>query len=283
MAIRSIAQLKAWFKRGKYPTEEQFADWLDSFIHKTEGEVVIGRIEGLMEAIRNKYPQTAGAELEQLHDLLRADFDAHKGLTESWLGDMVDDIDDIETKVDQHQTEIEQLDNGLNNVYSDIATVGHMLGNEVSLAETKEALAALGPDYASLLALAVTLKTFLQSNDTADSTINTWREIETFLQGITDAESLTALLAGLRDECGALINAEKTRAETAEEELSLAIADKVSDDDSRLSDPREANGGFADSIANRRDSAEHYCIWVGTQTEYDAIETKEATTIYYTL
>ena len=121
MAIRSIAQLKAWFKRGKYPTEEQFADWLDSFIHKTEGEVVIGRIEGLMEAIRNKYPQTAGAELEQLHDLLRADFDAHKGLTESWLGDMVDDIDDIETKVDQHQTEIEQLDNGLNNVYSDIA------------------------------------------------------------------------------------------------------------------------------------------------------------------
>ena len=27
MPIRSIAQLKAWFRRGKYPTEEQFADW----------------------------------------------------------------------------------------------------------------------------------------------------------------------------------------------------------------------------------------------------------------
>lgn len=283
MAIRSIAQLKAWFRRGKYPTEEQFADWLDSFIHQTEGDVTINRIKGLAEALRNKYPQTAGAELERLQELLRADFDAHKGLTESWLGDIVDDVDAAETKIEQHQTDIEQLAGGLNEARSDIATVGRMLGNKVLLSETEEALAALGPDYASLLALAVTLKTFLQSNDTADSTINTWREIESFLQGITDTDSLTALLAGLRDECGSLINTEKARAETAEEALALSVADKVANDDSRLSDPREANGGFADSISNRRDSAEHYCIWVGTQAEYDAIETKEATTIYYTL
>ena len=31
MAIRSIAQLKAWFKRGLYPTQEQFHDWLEQF------------------------------------------------------------------------------------------------------------------------------------------------------------------------------------------------------------------------------------------------------------
>ena len=47
MAIRSIAQLKAWFKRGKYPTEAQFADWIDSFFHKEEDKVPISSVEGL--------------------------------------------------------------------------------------------------------------------------------------------------------------------------------------------------------------------------------------------
>lgn len=68
----------------------------------------------------------------------------------------------------------------------------------------------------------------MQSNDTADSTINTWREIENFLQGITDSESLTGLLSALETKIttaynsavAAAVKTEKERAEAAEAALS---------------------------------------------------------------
>jgi hypothetical protein len=36
MAIRSRNVLKAWFETTDVPTEQQFADWIDSFFHKSE-------------------------------------------------------------------------------------------------------------------------------------------------------------------------------------------------------------------------------------------------------
>lgn len=36
MAIKSRNVLKAWFSQGKFPTGEQFSDWIDSFFHKSE-------------------------------------------------------------------------------------------------------------------------------------------------------------------------------------------------------------------------------------------------------
>ena len=85
------------------------------------------------------------------------------------------------------------------------------------------------------------------------------------------------------DDARADIDDEIARAQAAEAQINEALSGKVADDDPRLSDPREANGGFTDSIINKRNTVEHYEIWVGTQEEYDAIETKEATTIYYTI
>lgn len=67
MPIRSISQLKAWFRRGKYPTEEQFADWLDSYVHKEESKIPIAQVEGLPEQLNGKYAATAGQELERQH------------------------------------------------------------------------------------------------------------------------------------------------------------------------------------------------------------------------
>jgi len=43
MPVKSIAVLKTFFETGDRPTESQFADLIDSFIHKTTGSVVIGR------------------------------------------------------------------------------------------------------------------------------------------------------------------------------------------------------------------------------------------------
>lgn len=36
MAIQTRDQLKQWFETGDYPTQAQFWDWLDSFVHKNE-------------------------------------------------------------------------------------------------------------------------------------------------------------------------------------------------------------------------------------------------------
>ncbi|TGG40954.1 hypothetical protein EZ315_09865 [Duncaniella freteri] len=65
MAIRTIAQLKAWFRRGKYPTEEQFADWLDSYVHKEESIIPVIQVEGASGAAQQKYVASEGHELER--------------------------------------------------------------------------------------------------------------------------------------------------------------------------------------------------------------------------
>lgn len=77
MAIRSIAQLKAWFKRGAYPTAEQFADWLDSFFHKDE-KVPVSSVDGLAERLNAKYDRNDGLELERKHNELADEFAGHK-------------------------------------------------------------------------------------------------------------------------------------------------------------------------------------------------------------
>lgn len=36
MAVQTRNQLKQWFETGDYPTQQQFWDWLDSFVHLSE-------------------------------------------------------------------------------------------------------------------------------------------------------------------------------------------------------------------------------------------------------
>ena len=89
MPKRSKAQLKKWFERGKYPTEEQFSDWMDSYIHKDEDKVPIANVEGLADLINNKYDKKSGEVLRKDVDNLSEDFDAH-----------VEDFRELEEKVD---------------------------------------------------------------------------------------------------------------------------------------------------------------------------------------
>ena len=256
MAIRSIAQLKAWFKRGKYPTEAQFADWIDSFFHKEEDKVPISSVEGLPEQLNGKYDAAAGEQLEGNFRKLKADYEAHEQSSREQFNNIADNIEELEAEDERLQGEIDALnvevDNihkkdaaqdkeiedlhktdtalqtSLTNAHDDIGKIREMLKGGATLDEAKAALVALGSNYKDLYAVAGTLKTFLQSNDTADSTINTWREIESFLQGITDSESLTGLLSALETKITAAYNSavasavttEKERAEAAEAELS---------------------------------------------------------------
>lgn len=259
MAIRSIAQLKAWLKRGKYPTEAQFADWIDSFFHKEEDKVPISSVEGLPEQLNGKYDAAAGEQLEGNFRKLKADYEAHEQSSREQFNNIADNIEELEAEDERLQGEIDALnvevDNihkkdaaqdkeiedlhktdtalqtSLTNAHDDIGKIREMLKGGATLDEAKAALVALGSNYKDLYAVAGTLKTFLQSNDTADSTINTWREIESFLEGITDSESLTELLLALETKIStaynsavaAAVKTEKERAEAAEAALSGKI------------------------------------------------------------
>ena len=85
MAIRSIAQLKAWFKRGLYPTQEQFHDWLDSFLHK-EDKIAPSSVEGLTDQLNGKYPDADGKLLEQKTAELEDQLNTHEQYSEEKFG-----------------------------------------------------------------------------------------------------------------------------------------------------------------------------------------------------
>lgn len=65
MPVRLRTILKDWFKRGKYPSENQFADWIDSFVHKTEDKLPIVMVEGLANQLNSKYDHGSGQSLER--------------------------------------------------------------------------------------------------------------------------------------------------------------------------------------------------------------------------
>lgn len=52
MPIAAIATIKGWFNRGKYPTDEQFWTWLDSFWHKQE-KLPVASVDGLTELLNS--------------------------------------------------------------------------------------------------------------------------------------------------------------------------------------------------------------------------------------
>ncbi|MBD5240574.1 MAG: hypothetical protein HDS59_00595 [Barnesiella sp.] len=195
MAVQNIAQLKKWFKKGAYPTESQFADLIDSFRHRND-KVELAEVNGLSDALNKKYDASEGRILETMV--------ARHTVQIDWLNTVqerqAEEIDELEETDEAQQIEI-------NTAKNDILKISDILNKGGSLDDTKAALEALGENYAGLYALAVTVKTFLEANDTKNATINTWQEIESFLQGITDTESLAGLLAELEANITAAYNA----------------------------------------------------------------------------
>lgn len=259
MPIRSIAQLKAWFRRGKYPTEEQFGDWMDSYVHKEESTIPISQVEELADRLNGKYDASAGEELKRQHELLRTDFDTHKELSDEQFSNIAENIEELEAEDERQQGEIDSLEAEVENIHkkdaeqdAEIAALhktdaaqqteidtantnlAHLRGRlhpTAAFGSLETAFAALGANYSTLWALANTLKTFLEANDTADSTINRWQEIETFLQGITDTETLSGLLEQLEKDIqaaydkaiAAAVKVETDRATGAESALQKNI------------------------------------------------------------
>lgn len=53
MAVQTINQLKQWFQTRDKPTQQQFWDWLDSFVHRSEG-IAIENVSGLLDMLVDK-------------------------------------------------------------------------------------------------------------------------------------------------------------------------------------------------------------------------------------
>lgn len=259
MAIRLRSTLKQWFKRGKYPLEEQFADWIDSFLHKTEDKLPLANVEGLPEQLNAKYDHASGVALEKKHNALRTEFDQHTAASAEEFKRISEDIDDLQAEDERQQEEIDALEAEVENIHKkdaeqdkeitalhktdidqqaeiDTATANleHLrkrLHPTAVFSSLESTFSALGANYSTLWALANTLKTFLEAKDTADSTINRWQEIETFLQGITDAETLSGLLEQLEKDItaaydraiAAAVKVESDRAKGAEATLQTNI------------------------------------------------------------
>lgn len=233
MAVRSIAQLKTWFKRGLYPTAAQFADWMDSYWHKEE-QIPISSVDNLSTQLNGKYAKTDGQELERKHNQLAADFAEHETENSNEFKNVYDNIKELEEEdvliwaevVKLHAKDTE-LQTSLTSAHNDISLIREMMKGGATLAEAKAALMALGANYQDLYAVAGTLKTFLEAADTADTTINTWTEIERFLQGITDSQSLTALLNTLEAKITAAYTDLINKCLHTTEHLELSTTDKT--------------------------------------------------------
>lgn len=89
MALKSLAQLKAWFRKGMYPTESNFSDLMDSFWHKTDDVIPIGNVGTLAERLNRKLDT---ADAEQIYDQIKT--------ISVKFGGLEDQIDDVYTDLD---------------------------------------------------------------------------------------------------------------------------------------------------------------------------------------
>ena len=145
----SRADLKNRFKKGMYPTEGDFANVFESYLHKDDdismSKVVLtdgdGNTTTLNNVIGNKADKTDLTEITNR------------------LTTAENDIDTAEDNIAGHETRIQGLE-----------------------------------------AFKERVRAFLEDADASEETINRWHEIESFLQGITDTQTLTGLLNNLKQE-----------------------------------------------------------------------------------
>lgn len=145
----SRADLKNRFKKGMYPTEGDFANVFESYVHKDDdipmSKVVLtdgdGNTTTLNNVIGNKADKTDLTEITNR------------------LTTAENDIDAAEDNIAGHETRIQGLE-----------------------------------------AFKERVRAFLEDADASEETINRWHEIESFLQGITDTQTLTGLLNDLKQE-----------------------------------------------------------------------------------
>lgn len=194
--------LKNRFKRGMYPTEDDFADVFESYLHKDDtipvSKVTVGEGgEPIGNAIDKKADkQTLETFINEMETVLETVRDENTNkITHTVITDLAQRITDAENDIANAANAAETNGDAIAKI---LTILGKQDGETVS--ELASRFSALSGDYATVFAFVSKVKTFLESADVADTTINRWQEIESFLQGITDTKTLTGLLADLKQE-----------------------------------------------------------------------------------
>lgn len=162
MALRSISQLKSWFRKGMYPTESQFGDWLDSFFHRDD-KIPVGSVDGLSEAINSKAEKSAVDTLSQSVSAISTKADSASSAASSALGDAKQALSDAATAQATAQQAIADA--------------------SAAITALKDGVAIEGDTLAKLYAKIQTLNTIVTSNDV---NLDTVQEIVTFIKNNKD-------------------------------------------------------------------------------------------------
>ena len=64
MGIRTVNELKTFFQTGDKPTQQQFWDLLESFVHRNDG-ITMANVAGLIAALNGKLDKSAFDSYEQ--------------------------------------------------------------------------------------------------------------------------------------------------------------------------------------------------------------------------
>lgn len=156
MAVTPRETLKQYFRKYALPTEAQFWELIDAFVHKDEDMLTQEKIDGLVAALKGK-ASTA-------------------------------DLDSFEAEI---RAAVEGAGGGSSDLNERLTAVEETLDTKVDTT-----------DYA---AFKERIESFLEDADASDETINKWKEVENFLDGITDTKTLAGMLADLKAEIVALI------------------------------------------------------------------------------
>ena len=161
------------------------------------------------------------------------------GLITDAIGDGDIKHDELEALVNTNKTEIAKLKSiieifGLDNTSvaqnNDLATLRMILNSDSkynSISRIKESIVALGDNYKSLYDLANTVKSFIESTDTADKTINTWKEIENFLAGVEDSDSFLTIINNVSQEVTNLSDRVDDEIELLRTDIDSLITDRL--------------------------------------------------------
>ena len=204
MAKTSVENLKARFKRGMYPTEGDFANVFDSYVHKDDGI-------DINDVTAENGSKTLSVLLQEFkEEILQSAKDQETQYDDSELRGRVDTN---ESNISGHEDRITALEN---NQYNDSELRGRVETNEGDIQTLKDSMAAaedniIGQELRiealeakdvpeGLTEFVAKVNSFLEDTDASDAAINKWQEIEAFLSGITDTETLTGLLADLKEE-----------------------------------------------------------------------------------
>lgn len=191
--------LKYYFRKYALPTEQQFAELIDAFVHKDEDMLTQEKIDGLTAALESK------VSTETL-DQYKAEVQAMIEEATTGGSNISERLDTAEDNIAGHETRIQALESAQGG--SAVITVDAELSSESeNPVQNKVITSALQSkaNNTDLQNLQTLVESFLNDADASEATINKWKELESFLSGITDQETLSGLLASLKEEIIALI------------------------------------------------------------------------------